>query len=460
MTHAPTPLPSGQHRATAREFVAVMFRRKWIIIGLFVVTTATVLAVAMTTPVVYSSTGRVLVKRGERESALSPYRQVFNQWEEELGSEMEIVRSYPVLERARAIVATEHPNDHLRLEPGNVEASVVGKSNVLGISYTDLDGRIARIMADAAVRAYLEYRQQDPSLSYPKVFFDTELAQLDRQIRQLEDQKRRYANETGAFNVGEQQRNQISSLSNSEQRRSELDQELAEARTEMRMMRELQANPDVDLPTLSVTHDQPFTNESALVDLKKKVLDQLAKLADLRERYTDQSPQVQTALVTLQTLRDLLKREVNARFALAQSRVDALQAKRDVLGHDITKIEGDLAGMPERQRVVDDLDRQIEQYRLRYDDLVKKVNDAKAAALTTPPSTVILLSPAGPPVAHNTRDYVRLALAPAFSLVVAIGLAFFVDGLDLTVRTSGQAEETLDLPVLAALNERRRRRTG
>ena len=35
--------------------------------------------------------------------------------------------------------------------------------------------------------------------------------------------------------------------------------------------------------------------------------------------------------------------------------------------------------------------------------------------------------------------------------------AFFVDGLDLTVRTANQAEEYLDLPVLASLSERRRR---
>ena len=71
--------------------------------------------------------------------------------------------------------------------------------------------------------------------------------------------------------------------------------------------------------------------------------------------------------------------------------------------------------------------------------------------------SVVLLSPAGPPVARNTKDYVRLALAPAFSLVVGIGLAFFIDGLDLTVRTANQAEEYLEIPVLASLSERRKR---
>jgi capsular polysaccharide biosynthesis protein len=74
--------------------------------------------------------------------------------------------------------------------------------------------------------------------------------------------------------------------------------------------------------------------------------------------------------------------------------------------------------------------------------------------------TVLVLTPAGPGRATNGRDYVRLGLAPAFSLVVGLGLAFFVDGLDNRVRTAGDAETAADLPVLASIGERRRRTTG
>jgi len=70
---------------------------------------------------------------------------------------------------------------------------------------------------------------------------------------------------------------------------------------------------------------------------------------------------------------------------------------------------------------------------------------------------VVLLAPAGVATPSNQLDIVRLLLAPAFSLLVGIAIAFFIDGLDLTVRTANQAEEYLDLPVLASLSERRRR---
>ena len=90
MNENPTPsaAPRFTRQATAREFLAVVFRRKWIILGLFLVTTATVVTVALTTPTTYISSGRILVKRGERQSALRPERQVFSDWEQDLASEM------------------------------------------------------------------------------------------------------------------------------------------------------------------------------------------------------------------------------------------------------------------------------------------------------------------------------------------------------------------------------------
>ena len=38
--------PLAGRQATAREFLSVMFRRKWIILGIFIVTTITVVAAA------------------------------------------------------------------------------------------------------------------------------------------------------------------------------------------------------------------------------------------------------------------------------------------------------------------------------------------------------------------------------------------------------------------------------
>ena len=109
--------------------------------------------------------------------------------------------------------------------------------------------------------------------------------------------------------------------------------------------------------------------------------------------------------------------------------------------------------------MLDGLDAEIKTLRARNEEYVKAARPgAHHGQRVARASTVTLLNPAGAAVPKNTRDIVRLLLAPGFSLIVGVGLAFFIDGLDLTVRTAGQAEAYLDLPVLATLPERRGRR--
>jgi hypothetical protein len=158
---SPSPAPRLARQATAREFLAILFRRKWIILGLFLVTTATVFTVALTTPKAYISSGRVLIKRGERYSSLHADRQVFSDWEQDLGTQMQVMKSQPVIKRSRELVAELARQEHQQVtfDPGKIDLEVVGKSNVIAMGYTDLDPAAAQIACKALMQAYLEYHK-------------------------------------------------------------------------------------------------------------------------------------------------------------------------------------------------------------------------------------------------------------------------------------------------------------
>jgi uncharacterized protein involved in exopolysaccharide biosynthesis len=448
----PTAAAGGQ-RATAREFFAVVFRRRWLVIGLFVVVTLTVLAIAFMTPVVYVSSGRVLVRRGEESSLLNPERHLMNDWETDLGNEVETVKSYPVLHRAQQLLdeRAKHGEPRLVLHAGQADAEVMGKSNVVAIGYQDGDAMVAQKVCDALIASYVEYRQGS-LLTYPRAFFDSQIHEAATQLDSWSDQRRRYADRAGVVDLTEEKRNLISSESGLEQKRGEIAADLAAAQAEQRIMRQLQANPAIDLPTIG----EAYTNESALTEIKRRVVEQEGRVADLRERYRDDAPEVLNATTTLETLRGMLKREVEARLQMSRSRVDVLQTRLSVFDRDIVAARAQLASIPAKEQAIARMDQKIGEYRKRLDDLNEKSDQAKIRENTTPPLIVYVMSPAGAPIARNSRDYVRLALAPAFSLVIGLGLAFFVDGLDLTVHTAGQAEAELELPVLAAITERRR----
>src|ERR1041384_605584 len=154
--------PTMARQATAREFLAVLFRRKWITLGLFLIPAATGVTVALTTPTVFPAAGRILVKRGERQSVLHPDRQIFNDWEQELGSEVQIIKSVPVIKRARELLLEEgkRTNQLVTLNPASIDVEVMGKSNVIAVGYSALDPTAAQTACRSVIEAYVERSEE------------------------------------------------------------------------------------------------------------------------------------------------------------------------------------------------------------------------------------------------------------------------------------------------------------
>lgn len=446
--------PTGGRQATAREFLSVLFRRKWVVIGLFLVTTLTVAILSLSQGAEYISSGKVMVKRGEQESMLTPTRRYPGQWEEDLGSEVQLAKSQSVLDLAeRTLTAqTAAGQPVVKLDPKKVDAEVIGKSNVLAIAYVDADPKVARRVCDALLRAYVEFRQNDLALAYPREFFDRERQEVETDLNHWTELRRRFANSEEIYDIGEQQRSLINQVGVLESRRSDVAADLAEARAEWEQMQQLSSSQDVDLPSFA----KLYSSESAVLTTKKKVIDQEAVVAQLQARFQDNSPQVVQAMVTLESYREMLRREVESQIKMSKSRVDVLEARLAAYDRDIAALRSGLGTMPDKEAHLGAMNQEIERLKSRLMTIEEKSDAARVNERTSARTNVVLIAAAGPATAARTRDYVRLALAPAFSLVVGIGLAFFLDGLDVTVRTSGHAEEAVELPVLAAVTERRR----
>ena len=452
-----SPAPRPARQATAREFLAVLFRRKWIILGLFLVTTATVFTVAFTTPKTYVSSGRVLIKRGERYSSLHADRQVFSDWEQDLGTQMQVMKSQPVIKRSGELVAEAARQEHVEIafNPAQIDLEVVGKSNVIAMGYHDLNPTTAQIACKSLMQAYLEYHKDKLTAAQSKAFFTQEISDINARIDKLMEQRSSITEQSGMASPQAQTNMWLTQASQIEARRGELAADLASAKTSEDNMRKLLDDPEVDLPTFDGV--AVFTNESALVTLKQRVVEQEARIALLSETLRDDAQEVVAARQTLETLKGLLRKEVEQRVRLASARTQSLQARVNVMDDQLATLRQQLDAAPQTIKSVEALDADVASLRTRLRDVMQKQDDAAITENTIADVNVVVLSPAGIAIATNPLDLVRLGLAPAFSLLVGIAIAFFIDGLDLTVRTANQAEEYLDLPVLASMGERRRR---
>src|SRR5262249_3561263 len=155
-----------------------------------------------------------------------------------------------------------------------------------------------------------------------------------------------------------------------------------------RKVDELRSDETIDLPTFS----SQFSNEAALVDLKSRVVGQEMKLAGLKESLRDDAPEVVAAQTTLDTLRSLMRREVEARVAMCKARVDVMRARLEVLNRDYAARQAELVGVPDKEMSLNEMDHKIELLKTRYSELAKSSDQAKVTEQTTPSRNVVLLA--------------------------------------------------------------------
>jgi succinoglycan biosynthesis transport protein ExoP len=447
-----TTTPNKGHGG-ARDFLAVLFRRRWIIGSVFAVTTLTVLAINLSQPLFYESTGKVILKRGMRDNLMQPGMRTMT-WEEELASEVETVESGAVVAEAQEMLdqrrkAEGKPRIQIALD--RVEASVQGESNVIAMSYQDRSPEVALEVTDVLIAAYMNYRKNVYTLQYPREFFETEVARVSSELQEWTGKKEAYMASTGTVNLQADGVTDKQFLSQQETDLANVEKELAQKRETVREMRAVQSSSNSEGAVSSI-------NDGVISALKQDLAEARVRYREMETIYVPTSQELVQMKSKVDEMEAQLATEVNNRIRLAEVDLRALEAKAALIRQSVATGRSRLATYPQRTARMSEIELRLAALTKNYEDLTRAAAQAKISKATSPDWTVDLLTPAGKPYAKNQRDYVRLALAPIFSLIVGLGLAFFIDGLDATLKSPRETEEALDLPVLASLTEHKERR--
>ncbi|MEP7029022.1 MAG: hypothetical protein ABI960_10540, partial [Candidatus Eisenbacteria bacterium] len=313
-----TPNETSAPRAgqgSARDFLAVLFRRRWIIASVFTITTLTVLAINLTQPLFYESTGKVIVKRGVRDNLLQGGMRTLT-WEEELASEVETVKSGVIVQRAQALLNQERTaagRSAIRIDPIRVDSKVLGESNVLAMSYESRDPRVAQEVTDALIHAYMDYRKTAYTLQFPKEFFDSELAKVTRELEDWTQRREQYQRATQTNDLGVQGVQDADFVRMQKLELAKIDQDLAEKRAALNSMKTLLAGATgaEDLP---FSAEGPRGADVAIVELKKRLSDARVRLKSMQSIYVPSSSELTQQNAEVEDLQRLLSNEVSNRL--------------------------------------------------------------------------------------------------------------------------------------------------
>lgn len=446
---------SIQRESTVKDFLEVVFRRKWIIIGIVAVATLSVVMLGLREPAVYESSAKALVRRGEAQGVFNQYVRTLA-WEEEIASQIELVKSYVVIQRARELMPRFYPEGYepsQTIREGRVNAGVISTSNVIWITYESSDPVFCEVAVNAIVNAYQEYYHKFRTPPEMDDFFESEIRSIKEEIEYWLDRKEKVYREWDIVDIESQRKNLLFSLTNFQEKLDDLDQEIREKKAIIEHLEILkQAGPE-ELSAASSSFVEGQLEQLVVENLRTKIQQLMVEESKLETRYTDENRELIGVRKQIADVIGMLVDEIETQIIMSRSQLDVLLKKRSTLAGIIARMKEESNEYPSKEVEVDRISSALKQLNENYFSLLEARTDAKMAIASNPEWTVTILSQATPAGRKKSRDYVRMALGPFFSIIFALGFAFFIDNLDHSIKNISEAEELLGLPVLASFPE-------
>ncbi len=359
----------------------------------------------------------------------------------------------PEEEAADGETKSERADEIAAYVRAGVSVQPVRDSRIAQISYVSPNPRLAADIANAVANAYIEEILEirlggaRRTLDWTAKKAEEERFKLERSEQKLQ----KYMRDHDIVTLGDQ-------LTVTPQKLSEISTHLTRAEARLRELQvlhekvlELSASA-AQLDTLPAIASDP-----ALGALRAEILKAEQRQTELARKYGAKHPTMVQATEDLAVLRTKKKQEIDRRIASLQNEYEMAVANERELRGLLEETRSQASGLNEKMIQYGMLKRAAEANRQMYDALTKQLKEQSVTEDTQTVSLWIVdeAKPAKFPFKPRTKRNAILGLI--LGLFAGIGMAFFIEYLDHSVKNPEDAEARIGLPVLGVISRVRGR---
>jgi capsular exopolysaccharide synthesis family protein len=196
-------------------------------------------------------------------------------------------------------------------------------------------------------------------------------------------------------------------------------------------------------------------NNPTMLRMRDIETDAEKKLSELSKRYGREHPRMVAAEADVRSARantrDALRRAIQTSVATVTKEYEAARANETAVNRTLAQAKDEIQSMNRKEYQLNILEREVTSNRQLYDMFLGRFKETNAAEgmQSTIARVVDAAIPSSVPFSPNKKRAVLIAAV--LGLALGIMLALLIERLDNTIKTSGEVEAKLGLPVLAAL---------
>ena len=327
---------------------------------------------------------------------------------------------------------------------GGIQASPINESRVVDISYMSnnpvIAMRVVNSVADAYINELLDMQMASSarSISWMRDKAEIQRIKLEESEKELHDYKKKHDIITveNRLTVLPDRLSELSSkLTLAQARRKELEAVYRQVRNAS--MDELETIPGI-------------SEASSLETVTREIISAEQKISELSKKYGPKHPRMITAKNELENLNKKKLEELKKSAQTIKNKYDLARSNEQELKKLLDGTKFQAARLGEKSIQLSILQRKVDTNRFLYDALIKRMKEKGITEKSQTVNVWVLEKATLPrrPIVNKTRDIV---LGLFFGLFGGIGIAFFLEYLDNTIKTPEDVEEKYNLSVLSTI---------
>ncbi len=332
---------------------------------------------------------------------------------------------------------------------GGLSIKPVANTKTVYITYSDKHPAMAKLVANAIVQAYMD-EILEIKLANSNYSLQWMTSKADEERKKLEGSElalQKYVRSNDLVTVENK-------LAVYPQRLGEFSSQLSKSQTELKEYEALYSQ----IKKLGENYDNIemiplFADNNVLQGLREKIFQVEQKIKDLSKKYGHKHPVMINAKAEYNLLIKEKKFEVNRIIESTRNSYELTKTKEKNLHELLAKTKSEMLDVNERFTQYSIMKREVDTSRVLYDALSSSIKKASVTEQSQDINIWVVKKASLPGAPSKPQKKRNLMLGLILGLFGGVGLAFFIEYLDNSVKDGKELEQRFGLTVLGTVEE-------
>jgi polysaccharide biosynthesis transport protein len=459
-----------------RHYFSILIKRKNTIFTVFVVVFAISLLVTLSSTPIYTATTRILIERNDPAPLQGMY--YFVPYDPEFyETQYQLIKSGAVARRVVGLLSTddrfekyfknkkkgffksagaedktkdkEQPDDPKNIDKyadiisSGIKVLPIKNTKLADVKYNSPDPEFAALIANTVARAYIEeILDMKMSSSRHTVQWMTKKADEEQEkLKKSELALQEYVKANNFVTL----ENKVAIVP---EKLTSVNTQLFQAETDRKELETLY-NKIRDTKNVEDLQSMPaIASDPTIQSLHMQILKSDQNIAELSKKYGAKHPAMAKAKGELETLRNKRRQEIQRVIESIKKQYEIAGSNEENSRRLFSRTKGEALNVNEKFVQYNIRKREVETNQQLYDILMKKIKEQNITQEVQSVNVWIIEEARPPRSTSKPNKPYNLLLGLILGMFGGVGLAFFVDYLDNTVKSPDEVERRLNMPVL------------